>query len=208
MRAKKRLAYRSVGYKNNGMNNSDSVRLVVTGHDSTGKAVVVGDQQLPNTAPAEYGGRWEIWAADTAVTVPDDGTAPQVRDPQMPPPGGVKIITMSIPAKFSWDGLFDSPGLLSPELAAQFGFLVAPSPPGNYGSLPGAAGLHATPTVDCVMQVSGESVLVLEDTEVHLKPGDWLVINGVVHAWRNDGDEPAVLVGVMIGADHRGIPKR
>ncbi|MEV6769013.1 cupin domain-containing protein [Nocardia sp. NPDC051030] len=68
--------------------------------------------------------------------------------------------------------------------------------------------MHASATVDCVMQLSGESVFLLEDNEIHLKPGDWLVINGVVHSWRNDGDEPAVLIAVMVGADHLGIPKR
>ena len=40
------------------------------------------------------------------------------------------------------------------------------------------------------------------------QPGDWLVVNGVTHAWRNDNDEPAVMVGLIIGAEHRGVPLR
>jgi len=91
---------------------------------------------------------------------------------------------------------------------AQPGLLVDPNPLGSYGSPPGVVGMHASATVDCVLQVSGESVFVLEDNEVRLRPGDWLVINGVVHSWRNDLDEPAVLIGVMVGAEHDGIPKR
>jgi hypothetical protein len=57
-------------------------------------------------------------------------------------------------------------------------------------------------------QVSGESVFVLEDTEVRLTAADWVVVNGVTHAWRNDNDEPAVMVGLVIGAEHRGVPVR
>jgi quercetin dioxygenase-like cupin family protein len=48
------------------------------------------------------------------------------------------------------------------------------------------------------MQLSGEAVFVLEDAEARLAPGDWLVVNGVTHSWRNDRDEPAVLVGASL----------
>ncbi|MBF6329383.1 cupin domain-containing protein [Nocardia transvalensis] len=190
------------------MTEYETIRRVVTGHDSTGKAIVVGDEQVPSMAPPEFGGRWAVWAADATVTLPNDGTAPEVRNPQVPPPGGVRVIKLAFPPKYNPDALFDTTQLLEPEALAQLGFLVDPNPPGSYGSLPGAAGMHASATVDCVLQLSGESVFVLEDNEVHLKPGDWLVINGVVHSWRNDGDEPSVLIGVMVGAEHRGIPKR
>ena len=57
------------------------------------------------------------------------------------------------------------------------------------------------------MQLSGEAVFV-PDAEVRLAPGDWLVVNGVTHSWRNDRDGPAVLVGVVIGAEHTGVPLR
>jgi hypothetical protein len=60
--------------------------------------------------------------------------------------------------------------------------------------------------MDCMMQVSGESVFVLEDTEIRLGPGDWLIMNGVPHSCRNDLGEPAVLVGIVIGARHDGVP--
>ncbi|MEW9529771.1 hypothetical protein [Microbispora sp. NPDC049125] len=34
------------------------------------------------------------------------------------------------------------------------------------------------------------------------------VVNGVPHSCRNDLDEPAVLVGVVVGAHHDGVPLR
>ncbi|MFI6040851.1 cupin domain-containing protein [Nocardia sp. NPDC051321] len=188
------------------MTDYEAIRRVVTGHDSTGKAIVVGDERVPSMAPPEFGGRWAIWSADATVTLPDDGTAPGVSDSQVPPPSGLRVLKLAFPPRYNPDALSEE--LHDPELLARLGFLVDPNPPGSYGSRPGVAGMHASATVDCVMQLSGESVFVLEDNEVRLNPGDWLVINGVVHSWRNDGDEPSVLVAVMVGAEHRGIPKR
>jgi hypothetical protein len=79
--------------------------------------------------------------------------------------------------------------------------------PFGYGTVRGASALHATASVDCLMQLSGESVFVLPDTEIRLAPGDWMVVNGVPHSCRNDGDETAVLVGVVVGAHHDGVPR-
>ncbi|MFI5776364.1 cupin domain-containing protein [Nocardia sp. NPDC051570] len=190
------------------MTDYETIRRVVTGHDSSGKAIVVADEQVPSVAPPEFGGRWAVWAADATVSLPDDGTAPAAGTSQVPPPGGVKVLELAFPPKYNPDALLDTTELLDPESLARAGFMVDPNPRGSYGSLPGVAGMHATATVDLVLQLSGESVFIMEDTEVHLKPGDWLVINGVVHSWRNDGDEPAKLLGVTVGAEHRGIPKR
>ena len=72
----------------------------------------------------------------------------------------------------------------------------------------GTSTLHTTASADCLMQVSGESVFVLEDEEIRLTPGDWLIVNGVPHSCRNDLDEVALLVGVVIGVEHNGVPLR
>ena len=52
------------------------------------------------------------------------------------------------------------------------------------GQLRNHSGLHRTAwtaSIDCLMQLSGEAVFVLEDAEVRLAPGDWVVVNGVTH---------------------------
>jgi uncharacterized cupin superfamily protein len=87
-------------------------------------------------------------------------------------------------------------------------FVPDPDPPGAHGDLPGSSAMHATASMDCLMQVSGESVWVLDEAEVRLRPGDWLILNGVAHSCRNDGDETALLIGVVIGAQHDGVPLR
>ena len=51
------------------------MRRVVTGHDDTGKAVVVSDEDVQPTDP-DFGPKWSIWAADAPVALPDGGTRP------------------------------------------------------------------------------------------------------------------------------------
>ncbi|WP_214324270.1 cupin domain-containing protein [Nonomuraea sediminis] len=190
------------------------IRRVVTGHDPDGKAVVVSDGEVPPFAP-DAGQKWSIWAADAAPTFPDDGAPPPFGGPLAPSPGGCHVTMFTLPPRFNPDDLF--PTADPAEMAAAFRAYIDhdthpmvgdPNPPGAYGTVPGASTMHATATVDVIMQLSGESVLVLEDREVRLAPGDWVVTNGVMHSWRNDGDETAVLVGVVYGAHHRGAPLR
>jgi hypothetical protein len=189
------------------------VRRVVTGHDGNGKAVVVSDAEVAPTEP-EFSPKWTIWAADQTVKLPDDGTSPDFAGPLVPRPGGCHVMILTLPPRFNPDSMVDtSDPVRAAEtareyMAASVAILPDPNPAGVYGTVPGFTGLHATASVDCLMQLSGESVLVLEDTEVRLAPGDWVVVNGVVHGWRNDADEPAVLIGVVLGAEHAGIPLR
>jgi hypothetical protein len=65
---------------------------------------------------------------------------------------------------------------------------------------PGSHGMHATPTIDYVVVVSGEVWLDLGDDElIHLVAGDTVVQNAARHAWRNHSQEPATLAVVMVG---------
>jgi mannose-6-phosphate isomerase-like protein (cupin superfamily) len=75
-------------------------------------------------------------------------------------------------------------------------FLVTELPPG----LAGEAFMHATDTLDFLVVISGELVLVVETGEVTLGPGDLIVDRGVVHGWRNDGPAPAVYASVTLPA--------
>jgi hypothetical protein len=58
-----------------------SVRRVVTGHDDTGKAVVVSDEDVQPTDP-DFGPKWSIWAADAPVVLPDGGARPAFAGPR------------------------------------------------------------------------------------------------------------------------------
>ena len=60
--------------------------------------------------------------------------------------------------------------------------------------------MHATATIDYVVVIEGELNLVLDDSEVPLRPGDCLVQRGTNHAWRNTGPGPCRLAAVLIDA--------
>ncbi len=189
------------------------IRRVVTGHDHTGKAIVVSDEHVEPTSP-DLGQKWSIWGADGPMTFPDNGERPPFTGPLLPLPGGFHVTVFTLPPAFNPDDLFDTTDrvrmaeIAREHTAATHPVVHDPNPPGIYGTVPGSSTMHATASVDCLMQLSGESVFVLEDAEVRLTPGDWLIVNGVMHSWRNDRDEPAVLVGVVYGAHHQGAPLR
>ena len=51
--------------------------------------------------------------------------------------------------------------------------------------------MHRTQTLDYVVVIEGELVLLLDDSEVTLKPGDVVVQRGTDHAWENRSDRVA-----------------
>lgn len=60
--------------------------------------------------------------------------------------------------------------------------------------------MHATNTTDFLVVLAGKVTLVTETGETVLGPGDALVDRGVVHAWRNDGDETCRIAGALVAA--------
>ena len=62
--------------------------------------------------------------------------------------------------------------------------------------------MHRTPTIDVIVDISGEMDLVLDGGEaVHLVPGDSVIQRATMHAWRTMGPEPCVAVAFMVGAE-------
>ena len=62
---------------------------------------------------------------------------------------------------------------------------------------------HQTDTVDFAVVLSGRVRLTLDTEEVILGPGDLMVDRGARHAWTVHGDEPAVMVSVIVPAHPR-----
>lgn len=68
---------------------------------------------------------------------------------------------------------------------------------------------HRTPHItDYFVVLAGQLTMVTEDgTVAILEPGDMLVQLGGWHQWRNDGDEPFVMAGVVVGvATDESVP--
>jgi len=160
-----------------------SGRLVITGHDPRGRAVIVSDRIEPEIELAGAGVRARfLWGRDDIATFPDDGAVPDQAG-GMPPPGGFRYSTLSIAAGATGD--------YHEFIVRALGDMAEPDVPG----------FHQTPTLDVIIVLEGELVLELDDGEQRvLGAGDSVVLNGVRHRWHNRGTETAVLAAVVIGA--------
>jgi uncharacterized cupin superfamily protein len=60
--------------------------------------------------------------------------------------------------------------------------------------------MHRTRSVDYAVILSGEIEMKLDDTVVHLKPGDVVVQQATNHAWVNRGTQPCRILFVLMDA--------
>jgi mannose-6-phosphate isomerase-like protein (cupin superfamily) len=143
---------------------AQSTRRVVTGHDSTGKSVVVSDgpppQHHPMSGPAVGADFIEIWSV--AHPVPTltavEASEPNERDFTIMPTAGHLLRLLDVYP-------VSAGGKRTP--------------------------MHRTQTLDYVVVIDGEIVLILEDSEITLKKGDVVVQRGTNHAWENRSDRVA-----------------
>jgi mannose-6-phosphate isomerase-like protein (cupin superfamily) len=148
----------------------EKIRRVVTGLDAAGRSTVAYEDFGPNIRGVTDTIRIsELWTTPTSAAVPDGGDVPFAL---VPSPGGTLIRLCE----------------------------MAPKPLGIGTDADGTPdGLHATPTVDYVVVLSGRLTLTLEDgTSRVLSPGDVAIQRGTPHAWSVDGDEPCVFLAVIV----------
>jgi len=147
-------------------------RRVVTGHDRSGKSVVLSDGPPPQHHPmhgAEVGADFfEIWNSTRPVPLLSaQESEPNERAFTIMPVSGHLLRIIEI------------------------------YPPSQGGK---RTVMHRTRTVDYVVVIKGEIVLVLDDSEVTLRAGDVLVQRGTDHAWENRSSQPARMAFFHIDA--------
>jgi mannose-6-phosphate isomerase-like protein (cupin superfamily) len=165
------------------------VRRVVTGIDESGASAFVADEILL-AVPGRSSGREtiRIWGRDRPPTIPDQNAliGPATF---FPPPGGYRVYMLVNDP--------NQPDDVDPQRAAEADALLTdvaahldPKDPR----------MHGTPSVDFILILSGEVILELENGEKTLRRGDVVVQNGTRHKWRYAGDEPCVMLAVILGA--------
>lgn len=173
-----------------------ALRRVITGLNAAGRSIAAIDGPPAAQVTFEGGaGLYEIWATPAgplsrAAAGPDRGAGDVTISP---PAGGVKVrwftITPSEPlAPDEAEALF----------AAAFAAVGAAHERVDTSRHPG---MHLTPTIDAIIVVSGRVRLILDEDERVLGPGDVVVQRGTNHAWVCEGEEPALLVAVLISKD-------
>ena len=138
-----------------------SGRRVVTGHDAQGKSVVLSDGMPPQDLPM----RGAAIGADFIEVWNTSEVVPKLT---------------SQPA--------DEPTLRPFTIMPPSGHLIRlidiyPPSMGGHRTV-----MHRTRTLDYAIVIEGEIVLVLDDSEVVLGPGEVVVQRGTDHAWENRTD--------------------
>ena len=173
------------------------VRRVITGHDATGKSVVVQDGAAPfeMTNPLRPGYvSTDIWrTAEMPVPInatPEEctlGTRRQLPDRN----GTVMRVNRVMPES-------DDIRKMSPEQSRLLFAALGNEEASTFGKCGLHPLMHRTQTIDYVVILSGEVYCVLDDTEVLLKTGDILIQCGTNHAWSNRSNGPCDILFVLI----------
>jgi mannose-6-phosphate isomerase-like protein (cupin superfamily) len=171
---------------------ASDIRRVVTGLDQNNKAVVVFDSRL-TLAPGPYGiTSLNLWLTDSyppgfsfkadpattpiGISPPDHGT--KFRVVEFPPLDAATEATME--PNFLQNTVGDRAPLRGVPVTHPL--------------------MHRTRSVDYAVILSGEIDLTLDDTAVHLKPGDVVVQQATNHAWINRGTQPCRILFVLMDA--------
>jgi mannose-6-phosphate isomerase-like protein (cupin superfamily) len=173
-----------------------AIHRVVTGHDADGKAVVVSNGPLPTVVEiAAIPGTvfHEVWSTGATPAPIDNGPDPTLAPLMLPPPKqGTRMRFVDIPP--------DTPEFLARGAAkmkdafTQIGDADAstvkkdsPHPL-----------MHRTESIDYGIVIEGEMTLVLDDSEVLLKPGSVVIQRGTNHAWANRSGKPCRMLFILI----------
>lgn len=182
------------------------IHRVVTGHAADGRAIVASDGPLPTVVEiAAIPGTvfHEVWSTAGSPAPVDNGPDPTLAALMLPPPRqGTRIRFVDIPP--------DTPELLARgaermhDAFTQIGDAAASTvKAGSPHPL-----MHRTESVDYGIVIAGELTLVLDDSEVLLKPGSVVVQRGTNHAWANRSGRPCRMLFVLVdGAYEDSIAK-
>ena len=175
-------------------------RRIVTGHDEQDRSIVISDAPPQNVVPNPSDpdrGHINFWRTETTPASNAVFTDPMAGPPcPLPPPvGGTMFRFFQIAPEKNEAGL--SKEERDRRMARMFeaaGAAHARLPMNRHPSM------HRTNSVDYIILLKGEVTCLLDAGEVHMKPFDVLIQRGTNHGWVNQGDEPALLVAVLIDA--------
>lgn len=165
------------------------VRRVVTGHNESNQSIIVADGP-PNGIFDNLGQEGlvfhEIWhTAQTPAPIDrDQRDADEANLVLAPPTNGVRIRVLDIPPDSpdeNLDEVFDNIGASHEKVASD----RHPS-------------FHRTETIDFGIVLSGEIVLLMDEGETTVGPGEIVVQRGTNHGWANRTDQPCRVAFVLV----------
>jgi mannose-6-phosphate isomerase-like protein (cupin superfamily) len=168
-----------------------SVRRVVTGHDASGKAVVLMDGDAPNRKVRQTGlVSTLLWVTDETPADISGNADRAAREIGVPPPANGSILrVVDFPPEAAGGTKVDNATILR-----EMGVAAGNAPVRH-------AHMHRTRSVDYAIVLSGEIDMLLDDSQVHLEAGDILVQQGTNHAWVNNGSAVCRIAFVLIDGE-------
>jgi mannose-6-phosphate isomerase-like protein (cupin superfamily) len=167
---------------------NQAMRRVVTGLDDKNHAVVLFDSAMPLKAIAPGIIATNFWITDSypPSLMKDDPAGRPIGT--APPDNGTKFRVVEFAPL---DAAAEAK--LPPEMIAK-GITNAP----GRGIPVKHPLMHRTRSLDYAVILAGEIDMMLDDTSVHLKPGDVIVQQATNHAWVNHGKEPCRILFVLM----------
>ena len=171
------------------------MRRIVTGHDEKGKSIITLDGPPARSIGEDVGGLFELWNTDGKDIISTDNNDRADEDIVLSPSaGGTKF------RYFQINPLPEgAPDEVMQDMAAQaFANVGAAHHRIDTSKHPA---MHKTETIDYIILLKGDVTLILDEEEVDLKPFDVVVQRGTNHAWVNNGNEPALLIAVLVDSN-------
>ena len=176
------------------MHPTHQIRRIVTGHDDSGKAIIESDGICPHVKVREGAGFVSslLWVTDETPARVDLRQDRAARTIGVPPPANGSILrVVDFPPVTKEAEAIDQETLLK-EMGA--GHHAHGGPQAQH------AFMHRTKSVDYAIVLSGEIVMLLDDSEVTLKAGDILIQQATNHAWVNRSKANCRIAFVLIDA--------
>ncbi len=177
------------------------VRRIVTGHDEQGRSVFLQDGPTPRVA--RIGGAhgplfFEVWnTREAPARIEAAPQEPHEEGIQLAPPKrGTRIRVLEVPP--------EDPAIatLTPEQArAHFAEVGAAEVVTHRDSSSKHPFMHRTETIDYGIVLEGEIVLILDEGETVLGPGDIVIQCGTNHGWANRGKVPCRIAFILIDGE-------
>ena len=171
------------------------MRRVVTGHDEEGKSIVVLDGPPAQSIGEDVGGLFELWNTDgNLINTKDRIDRADDEILLSPPKNGSKFRYFQInptPEGVPMHVLQNMAADAFEKIGASHHRIDTSKHPA----------MHKTDTIDYIILLEGDVTLILDKEEVDIKPHDVVVQRGTNHAWVNNGNNPALLIAVLIDSD-------
>ena len=174
-----------------------NLRRIITGHNDQGKSVIMIDGPPSRHIGEDEGGLYEIWNTN--------GLEIETMDPSDRADIDIILSPQENGTKFRYFAINPTPEGIPQEkfeeaVTRAFEKMGASHERVDTSRHPA---MHKTKTIDYIILLKGDVTLLLDEGEVRLEPFNVVVQRGTNHAWVNNGNEPALLIAVLIDSDLR-----